>query len=87
MSERRYTDSDGNQRVASETWGCNLFATAEDAYRSGMAFLRKKPIWVWRTTDGLYDWSAIPEPVVPWLIGAARVRNPARPLASLKELG
>ena len=64
------------ERVTSERWQVNLFATADDAERSARSMLRpNSPFWIFRTSDGLFDWSAISRPKVPWKVDAELVRE------------
>ena len=74
---RRNTVTD---RVKSEKYQVNLFATADDAEESAVMTARgrlsRTSVYIWLTDDGLYDWSAIPDRLVPWLKTATLVRGP-----------
>lgn len=66
------------QRISAPRWGCNLFGSLEDAERCALDVLRPgSHYYIWRTVDGLYDWSAIPDRLVPWLEQATLVKTTA----------
>lgn len=47
------------ERITSTKWGMNLWASVDDAVDSAERNLvRGAGYWVWRTDDGLYDYSA-----------------------------
>lgn len=64
-------------RARSQLHEVNLFASQQEAYdEAGRGLRRGASFWVWRTTEGLYDYSRIPDPLsldIPWLKGAVLV--------------
>lgn len=74
VGEFHFTDSNGIDRY----WGrtCNIFGSAADARKSAIVTLRRGALfYVWRTTDGLYDWTATADANqrLPELVGAELV--------------
>lgn len=67
-----FTDSEGFARYAGRT--CNLYGSAEDAKEAGSYIARRGGrCYVFRTVDGLYGFSAIPDPRTPEMRGAELV--------------
>lgn len=64
-----------SERVATR-WGCNLFTSADAAEIGAQGTLRAgADYYIWKTVDGFYDWSAIPDVNTPWLETAKLVTS------------
>lgn len=60
--QRRVYEYDGYRMVSSERFGRNFYDTVESAVFSAVRTLRNgAPYFIWRTVEGLYDWTAIPD--------------------------
>lgn len=70
-----YRDGSGRQRRGCNHYGVNLFATEDDA-RTAAYDLFGGPGFIWRTDCGLFDFSAIPDRIVPWSENAELVLTP-----------
>lgn len=50
----------------------NFFVSADDAEQSAWELLRRRArFYVWETEEGLFEWTAIPEPLTmrePWTL-------------------
>lgn len=67
-------------RVSAPQWGCNLYATEDDALREGRDFARGRPLKIWRTKDDLFDWTLGPNPrSLPHLADATLVLDGGDP--------
>jgi hypothetical protein len=53
-------------RVYSELAQRNLFTTERNATLSALATLKRSvDFYIWKMSDGLYEWTAIPDPKSP----------------------
>jgi hypothetical protein len=76
----QHYDLEGKLREVSHH-GVNLFVHLDDARgeaRNTMVRPKSKRLpapqfYLWRTDDGLYTWSAIPDPSTPWSVDAVLV--------------
>ena len=79
MAGREFIDHHGLLRRSS-VHDVNVFTTARDAATSARYTLNGgAPYRVWQMSDGLFDWTAVPDPEAPWLRDGTLVESQRAP--------